>query len=147
MRPLWKLADTGHRAFTLLEVLIALALVAILLAIAIPYMKDSLGPNQSDQISEAIVTLAQQTRLAAMKRRESRYIDLNDISFRQLFPAGWKFELERMGDQKFHEPHDGERWEFNSEGICDPLSFKIEGPSQTVTLQFDPITAELTHDE
>lgn len=135
------------QAFTLLEVMIALALVAILLTVAIPYMKDSFGQSQSDHISEAITNLIQETRTAALKAHESRYLDFNDTSFRQLFPAGWKFQLERISDQKFHDPNSGERWEFNGEGICDPLSLKIQGPGQTLTLKFDPITGEITHDE
>jgi len=138
---------TRSEAFTLLEIMIALALVAVLLTIAIPYMKDSFGQSQSDHISEAITTLVQETRAAAMKAHESRYLDFNDASFRQLFPAGWKFQLERISDQKFHDPNSGERWEFNGEGICDSLSLKIQGPDQTLTLKFDPITGEITHDE
>ena len=138
---------TCSKGFTLLEVMIALALVAILLTIAIPYMKDSFGQSQSDHISEAITTLVQETRTTALKAHESRYIDFNDASFRQLFPAGWKFQLERISDQKFHDPNSGERWEFNGEGICDSLSLKIQGPGQTLTLKFDPITGEITHDE
>lgn len=136
-----------HSGFTLLEVLIALALVAILLAIAVPYMKDGFAQNQSDQIAEAIVTLVQQTRTAALKAHESRYIDFTEDSFRQLFPKEWKFELEGMGDQKFHEPASGQRWEFNSEGICDALSLKLEGPGQMLTLKFDPITGEVLHED
>ena len=135
------------QAFTLLEVMIALALVAVLLTIAIPYMKDAFGHSQGDQISEALTALVQANRAAALKAHESRYIDFNDTSFRHLFPDGWKFQLERMSDQKFHAPNSGERWEFNSEGICDPLSLKIQGPSEILTLRFDPITAEITHDE
>ncbi len=135
------------RAFTLLEVMIALALVAILLTIAIPYMKDAFGQNQSDHLSEAIATMVQQTREEAMKAHESRYIDFNDASFHQLFPPGWNFQLERIGDQKFRAPNTGERWEFNNEGICDALSLKIQGQGQTLTLNFDPITGEITHDQ
>lgn len=133
--------------FTLLEVMIALALVAVLLTIAIPYMRDSFGQSQSDHISEAISTLVEETRAAALKAHESRYIDFNDASFHQLFPPGWKFQLERASDQKFHPPASAERWEFNGEGICDPLSLRIQGAGQMLTLKFDPITGEVLHDE
>ncbi len=142
-----RVCHTCSRAFTLLEVLIALALVAVLLAIAAPYMRDALSQNQSDQISESVSTLVDQTRAAAMKAHESRYIDFHDASFRQLFPAGWTFQLERIGDQKFHDPASAERWEFNTEGICEPISLRIQGAGQTLTLKFDPITGEVIHDE
>ena len=135
------------QAFTLLEVMIALTLVAVLMAAAIPYMTDAFGKNQGEQISAAVATLVEQTRTAALTAGESKYIEFTESTFSQIFPQGWKFQIERMNDKKFRDPNNGETWEFNNEGICDPLTVRLLGPGTPITMKFDPITGDVIHDD
>ncbi|MFI0347712.1 MAG: Tfp pilus assembly protein FimT/FimU [Chthoniobacterales bacterium] len=131
-------------AYTLIEILIALALVAILLMAAGPFMRDAFKTNQSDAITESITSLVEKTRLEALESGNAKQIDLSDS---KLLPKGWKLEVERMSDKKFHAPARGEEWNFNSEGICDPMSLRILGNGSSTVLKFDPITGQVVHDE
>lgn len=131
-------------AFTLLEVLIALALVAILMVAAAPYMRDALNRNQGDQIEESLEILVEKTRATALDSGNSQQIDLSQTD---LIPKGWKLEIERMSDNKFHPPAPGEIWNINNEGICDPMTLRLLQNKTSITLKFDPITGQVLHDE
>ncbi|OHE74806.1 MAG: hypothetical protein A3F67_06055 [Verrucomicrobia bacterium RIFCSPHIGHO2_12_FULL_41_10] len=139
---------TKHSSgFTLLEVLIALALVAILMVAAAPYMSDALKMNKGDHVTEAIATLVEQTRAAALNTGDVKYIDFTDSQLLKLLPDGWKLQIERMSDKKFRSPTSGEHWEFNSEGISEPLTLRIQGPESPIVMKFDPITGQVIHEE
>lgn len=136
----------GHTlgAFTLLEVLITLALVAILMVAAAPYMKDAWQHNEGDRIQESIATLVQQTHSQSLLSGETRFINLTDPT---LLPKDWKLAVKRFNDKKFRPPTSDELWQFNSEGICDPLTLQISRKSESFIMRFDPITAQVLHDE
>lgn len=132
-----------QKAFTLLEILIALALVAILMAAALPYMHDALTRNQGDEIQDQITTLVEKTRGAALTTGNTQELNLSDIKI----PKGWKLEEERMSDKKFHPIGPGELWNFNSEGISDPMTLRLIGPGTSLIMKFDPITGQIIQDE
>ena len=131
-------------AYTLIEILIALALVAILMMAAGPFMRDAFKTNQSDAITESITTLVQEKRSEALATGNAEQIDLSDS---KLVPRGWKLEIERMSDKKFHAPAHGEEWNINSEGMCDPMTLRFLGDGTSMVLKFDPITGQVVHDE
>ena len=132
------------KGFTLLEVLIALALIAILMIAAAPYMADAWKSNQAEEISRSMEDLAMKTRSQAILAGETRFISLTDPA---LLPKGWKLEVERLTDQKFRSPLPDELWQFNSEGICDPLTLRLIGGKEPIIMKFDPITGQISHDE
>ena len=61
-------ANSASRAagFTLLEIIIALVLVAILISASLPYLFDSYTSAEGDRASEAITGKARETRLLAI---------------------------------------------------------------------------------
>ena len=138
------LSKKRERAFTLIEVLIALALIAILMIAAAPYMADAWHNNQADAIAQSIKDLTIETRAHAIVSGEMRFISIGDPN---LVPKGWRLEIQRFTDQKFRLPLPDELWQFNSEGICDPLTLRLLGGKEPLTLKFDPITGQVTQDE
>lgn len=139
-----KWVQTRRSGFTLLEILIALALVAILMVAAVPYMADAWKYNQSEELSRSIEELVMQTRSKAITSGITTFIPLNDINF---LPKGWKLEVKRFSDSEFRSPLPEELWQFNSEGICDPLSLRLLGGKEPLIMKFDPLTGQVTHDE
>ena len=139
-----KWVQTRRSGFTLLEILIALALVAILMVAAVPYMADAWKYNQSEKLSSSIEELVMQTRSQAITSGRTTFIPLNDINF---LPKGWKLEVERFSDSEFRSPMPEELWQFSSEGICDPLSLRLLGGKEPLIMKFDPLTGQITHDE
>lgn len=133
-----------RNGFTLLEVLIALALIAILMVAAAPYMADAWKSNQGERIAESIEALAMQTRSQAILSGETRFISLSEPTF---LPKGWTLQVQRFTDQKFRPPMIDELWQFNSEGICDPLSLRLHGQGEPIIMKFDPITGQVVHEE
>jgi prepilin-type N-terminal cleavage/methylation domain-containing protein len=136
--------QTIRSGFTLLEVLIALALIAILMVAAAPYMADAWKYNQSEEMARSLEELVMKTRSQAILSGETKFISLSDPSF---LPKGWKLEVERFSDSQFRPPLPEELWQFNGEGICDPLSLRILGGREPLIMKFDPITGQIIHDE
>ncbi|MBX9742237.1 MAG: prepilin-type N-terminal cleavage/methylation domain-containing protein [Chthoniobacterales bacterium] len=130
--------------FTLLEILIALAVVAILMVAAAPYMADAWHHTEVDRIQDSIATLVEKTHSEALTTGETKFISLSDS---HLLPEGWQLQIRRFNDKKFRPPTANELWQFNSEGICDPLSLQISGKGASFTMKFDPITAQVARDE
>lgn len=130
--------------FTLLEVLIALALVAVLMAAALPYMADAWHNSEGEHVSEAIATKVIETRSEALLSGETRFLSLTDP---KLVPKGWKIQIQRINDKKFRNPMADEVWQFNNEGICDPIAMKLSGKGEPIIMKFDPITGQVLHEE
>lgn len=138
----------NRRAYTLLEILLALGVVAILLGITIPYFADSLGKSPGEEMAEEIAQAVQSVRNSAMEKGEARPFALFENGIRPeldsvnavWLPKGWKLEIRRMTESKFRKPAKREVWTFNGAGICEPVAFHLHGPNETVELLFDPLT-------
>jgi prepilin-type N-terminal cleavage/methylation domain-containing protein len=135
-------------AFTLLEIIIALALVAILVSASLPYLFDSFASAEGDKAADAITQAAQETRKRALEsaHRESLPLAAGKVGGVGL-PPGWKLEVMTLNDAKFHPPSKGQSWNFSAAGICEPLSLRLSGGDRTITLRFDALTAQPIHDE
>ncbi len=138
----------NKRAHTLLEILLALGVVAVLLGITIPYVADSFGKTQGEEIADGMAKAVQAVRGNALEKGEARNIavlengirpELDSVEAVRL-PAGWKLEIRRMTESKFRKPAKQELWVFNGAGICEPVTFKIRGPRESLELLFDPLT-------
>ncbi len=142
-------------AYTLLEVLLAIGVVAILLGVTVPLFSGAFGSSEVEQIEQAFTKSAQAARNSALDKGEARRFQITknglvssspDISAATL-PEGWSLQIRRLTDRKFRRPEKTDFWEFNSAGICEPVTFLIGNGSESTTLAFDPLTALLLPDE
>ncbi|MCK9589786.1 MAG: type II secretion system GspH family protein, partial [Terrimicrobiaceae bacterium] len=67
-----------REAYTLLEVLLALGVVAVLLGITIPYFADSFGKTPGEEASEEIAKAVQGVRNSALEKGETRQMGISE---------------------------------------------------------------------
>ena len=104
--------------FTLLEIIIALVLVAILVSASVPFLFDSFAASAGERAMEAITLKARETRSEAMERGEPRRLTITSSGLDGArLPAGWRLEVKGLNDSRFHEPTRNQVWEFNPAGI------------------------------
>lgn len=141
--------------YTLFEILLALGVVAILLGVSVPYLSESFGRSPADEAGDILARTVLAIRAAAIDKGEARRLAVSERGLRPdlgsvppaVLPAGWKLEIRRMTDSKFRKPAKKEIWEFNSAGICEPVSFRLTNGRETTSLSFDPLTAQVIPDE
>ena len=137
---------SGHRAFTLLEVIMALAIAGLLALVTVPFMFNAVDPV--DTAAEELRTLSRALRSEALLSGEPKHMvvttsGLNIKGEERVaeLPEGWTLEIRRTGETKFRKPIKDEIWEFNGEGICEPIVLRMVGAGRTYEVAFDPLTA------
>jgi len=143
-------ANSASRAagFTLLEIIIALVLVAILISASLPYLFDSYASAEGDRASEAITGKARDTRLLAIQKGEMQRLILTPSGIKGMaLPSGWTLEVKGLNDSKFHSPGREQAWNFSSAGICEPLVIRLRKGDKTLETSFDALTAQPLHDD
>ena len=134
--------------FTLLEIIIALALVAILISASLPYLFDSFASTEGERCMETIVAKARQTRAEAIEKGETRKLLITAAGVEGApLSGGWKLEVRGINDAKFHEPLRNQVWKFNAAGICEPLTLRISHGDHQVIETFDALTGQPVHEE
>jgi len=135
-------------AYTLLEVLLALGVIAVLMGIAVPYLSQSFGKSQGEELADDLASSVLSARSSAMEESEARRIGILESGLSSedgsaplaRLPKGWKLEVRRLAESKFRNPQKNEVWTFNSAGICEPLTLRITGGNEVIELAFDPLT-------
>lgn len=134
--------------FTLLEIIIALALVAILISASLPYLFDSFASTEGERAMEAIIVKARETRAEAIEKGEPRQLPITSSGVEGIpLSGGWKLEVMGINDSKFHEPARNQVWKFNAAGICEPLALRLSDGERQVSETFDALTGQPVHDE
>ena len=137
-----------EKGFTLLEIIIALSLVAILVTASLPYLFDSFASAEGDKAADAIAEKAAATRKDAIEHSERRTLPLTAGGVGGVrLPGGWKLEVKSLNDARFHAPAKGQVWAFSAAGICEPLSLRIGNGDRQIVLEFDALTAQPLHGE
>jgi len=139
------------RGFTLFEILLALGIVAVLLGVTVPMIMESFGESQTEAVTRLVEDTTTAARASALETGEARRVGLDDRGLVSLaqgiphaeLPEGWKLQVRRFSETRFRRPERGEFWEFNGAGICEPLALRLTGETESVTLQFDPLTAQI----
>ena len=142
------------RGYTLFEILLALGIVAILLGVTVPMIISSYGDNAVEEIAgqlQSAVTAAQSAAIDSGEARRLRVTEKGLLSIGSSTPSaelpkGWKLQIQRLTEIKFRKPEKTEYWEFNSVGICEPVSFRIGKAGESLVVKFDPLTALIVTD-
>jgi len=142
------------RGYTLFEILLALCIVAILLGVTVPMIISSYGDNAVEEIAgqlQSAVTAAQSAAIDSGEARRLRVTEKGLLSIGSSTPSaelpkGWKLQIQRLTESKFRKPEKTEYWEFNSVGICEPVSFRIGKAGESLVVKFDPLTALIVTD-
>jgi len=142
------------RGYTLFEILLALGIVAILLGVTVPMIISSYGDNAVEEIAgqlQSAVTAAQSAAINSGEARRLRVTEKGLLSIGSSTPSaelpkGWKLQIQRLTESKFRKPEKTEYWEFNSVGICEPVSFRIGKAGESLVVKFDPLTALIVTD-
>jgi len=140
--------------YTLLEILLALGVIAVLMGITVPYLADSFGKTAAEEMGDQLAAVVKMVRASALDQGEARRIALQDNG---LFPEidsippvklakGWKLEVLRMTENRFRRPEKHEYWGFNSAGICEPLALKIRSGRESLEMAFDPLTGAVVEE-
>ncbi len=140
--------------YTLLEILLALGVIAVLMGITVPYLADSFGKTEAEEMGDQLAAVVKMVRASALDQGEARRIALQDNG---LFPEiesippvklakGWKLEVLRMTENRFRRPEKHEYWGFNSAGICEPLALKIRSGRESLEMAFDPLTGAVVEE-
>jgi prepilin-type N-terminal cleavage/methylation domain-containing protein len=146
-RPPFSKAKALGKGYTLFEILIALALVAILISAALPYLFDSRSGSEGDRAAEAISDHVAEVRKKALESGEPQELRLAAGGLDGLpLPGSWTLEIRRMNDSRFRKPSRDESWIINGAGICEPLTIRISGNGKTITLPFDALTGQVLPD-
>lgn len=148
-------APRRNSGYTLLEVLLALGVVAILLGIAIPALMQSFAKSESEELSDSLVATVKATRASSLDSGEARRIAIYERGLAPdgenlpsaWLPKNWKLEVRRMTESKFRRPNKQEFWGFNSAGICEPITLRLTGPRDSTELAFDPLTGAVLDDQ
>jgi prepilin-type N-terminal cleavage/methylation domain-containing protein len=137
-------AKNNRPAFTLLEVLMAIAIAAIIAAAAAPFVADAF--DATDRELDDMRTFVRTVREEALNGGEARRIFVKERSLESqssayMLPVGWRLEIRRPGDNRFRKPRDVEPWDITADGLCQPLSLRaISGNAERI-FEFDPLTA------
>lgn len=139
-------------AFTLLEILMVLAIIALLLGVAVPLTSGFSREQEFRDVMRGLLVLAKTARMDAMTTGhpaevvfEKQEIGLRrpgeeEVSETVKIPRNMRYTLLPFGADKAERP-DGQKWIFQPTGICEPVSVHLTDDEAWMEWRFDPLTA------
>jgi hypothetical protein len=154
------LAQPMHRsrvAFTILELLLAIALAVIIMALAIPTLGSIFGGRELEENYEKFDAFVRQAQTKAVKERRTIMIVWQEEGLTiepqvaSADDAGADVPQFAFGDAKLllNRPFALEKkplaeWPFWRSGTCEPVRVSYEGKEGRWIAEFDPLTARGT---
>jgi type II secretory pathway pseudopilin PulG len=143
-----------HRAaFTMLELLLAIALAVIILALAIPTLANVLGGQQLEGTFTKFEDFVRQAQTKAMKEKRTILIiwnkegltlepEIPSADDAGVDPPKFAFgEAKLLLDRPFAlEKKPSAEWPFWRSGTCEPVRITYEGNAGRWVADFDPLT-------
>lgn len=136
-----------RKAFTLLEVLLALGLCAILAVLAVPSMEGWLAERRLRNAADRLIQAVQDARILAEKEAEAQVVvlapegtevpDHPSVHPFTLSP-GLKWTIRRMGGVEDTSPLPAIH--IDSRGYVDPVIFRVANDTQFLEFRFDFLT-------
>lgn len=128
--------------------MIALGLVAILTAAAIPYLYDSFASGEGDRLSSSITERVAAERTRAIQDGKDSRLALRTNAFAGTpLPVGWTLQVRGLNDSAFRDPGRDRTWTINAAGICEPLTLRLGNGTRQLLLSFDPLTGQVLPDD
>ncbi|MGH8046238.1 MAG: pilus assembly FimT family protein [Chthoniobacterales bacterium] len=142
-----------RRGFTLLELMMVIALIAIMFAVMIPLTSASSRERKLRTAAEQIEGMVRAQRNAAQDDGHRRILE---ISSRGFFEHGGKRDqvLGMTGAQTLYVRYPGAKWEkpakqiweFSPVGMVTPLSVRLEQGDAWIEVDFDMLTGRVAEE-
>lgn len=137
----WGIGHSRSAGFTLLEIIVAMSLTLLIIAIAIPSISGAIAEDKLRRAAAVIETTARQNLLQALNTQQTVRMQLTAGAFSTGDDFGGMLLVRRYGESAFRKPRRGESWDFAPSGICEPIEVRITGPAGQIEIGFDPLTA------
>lgn len=145
------------RGYTLLEILMVLAIIALLVGAAVPMITGFSREQRFRDVMRDLLILAKTARTEAMTSGRATEIifapkafglrrpgeeEPSDVS---KIPSGMKMALRPLGEERPQKP-DGQRWIFQPTGLCEPITVILTEGDAYLEVDFDPLTAGMAEE-
>jgi prepilin-type N-terminal cleavage/methylation domain-containing protein len=140
-----------RRAFTLLELMLVIALIAIIFVAMTPLLSASMRERKLRNASENVAELVRQFRSDAQGDGRRRVLEVRSKGLLNLSsktpdlvfapPRDSEFYVQLPGG-KWEKPS-GQQWEFSPAGMVTPFSVRMEEDGAWIELDFDLLTGRV----
>jgi len=145
------------RGFTLIEIAIVLAIIVLLIGAAIPFSSGFMREQRLRDVVRELLVMAKTARAEAMGTGRTGAVVFGKKGFGLLrpgeeepsetfaMPRGMSYAIIPFGAEKALKP-DGQQWVFQSTGLCEPITFRVEEGDAYMAVAFDPLTANIAEE-
>jgi type II secretory pathway pseudopilin PulG len=161
-----RILSRAHAGFTLFEICLALFIVVLILAVAIPATSGLLTEQNLRGEVRELVLFAKTARRQAIQEQRPYQITFSPAGFIlepiaptetektapetaapfeplvYTLPTGTALTLQRWGDKEWIKPKE-ERWIFQGTGLTEPLSFHFQRGESWIEIDLNPLTASI----
>jgi prepilin-type N-terminal cleavage/methylation domain-containing protein len=143
--------------FTLLEMIAVMAVMMLMLGIASFAMRQGSPDPTVRKPGNELIRLAKTAVRASATQGRGFALTFDRAGFslvgsenqqrdRINLPKGMKISIKRWGGRDW-QPAEGHRWWFGSQGLCEPLSVRIDAKDSALMMKFNPLTGTPSEEE